>query len=164
MASFSIILFYSDMVIDYPRLSCNFVSNSNFKISNFAQPIYTLWHSKNQYHIMYMALKESISYYVHRQSSAFCYFVDASKAFDRVRYCKLFRFLVSRQVPALIIGVLINFYFGNFVRVQWCGIESDYFLACNGMKQGGVLSPILFCLYIDGCWWHFQGLVLGASW
>jgi len=63
-------------------------------------------------------------------------FLDASKAFDRVRYCKLFRLLVSRQVPALIVRVLINCYVGNFVRVQWCGIVSDYVLACNGVKQG----------------------------
>jgi len=97
-----------------------------------------------------MVLKESISYYVHHQSSVFCTFLDASKVFDRVRYCKWFRLLVSRQVPALIVRVLINFYVGNCVRVQWCGIVSDYFLAYNGVKQGGVLSSILFCLYIDG--------------
>jgi hypothetical protein len=58
--------------------------------------------------------------------------------------------LVTRQVPALIIRVLIYFYLFNFVRVQWCGIVSDYFLAGNGVKQGVVLSPVLFCLYIDG--------------
>ncbi len=58
--------------------------------------------------------------------------------------------LVTRKVPALIIRVLIYFYLFNFVRVQWCGIVSDYFLAGNGVKQGGVLSPVLFCLYIDG--------------
>jgi hypothetical protein len=44
----------------------------------------------------------------------------------------------------------MNFYVGNFVRIQWNGIVSDYFLAGNGVKQGGVLSPVLFCLYIDG--------------
>ena len=26
---------------------------------------------------------------------------------------------------------------------------SEYFLATNGVKQGGVLSPVLFCVYID---------------
>jgi Reverse transcriptase (RNA-dependent DNA polymerase) len=97
-----------------------------------------------------MVLKESLSYYAHHQSSVFCTFLDASKAFDRVRYCKLFRLLVSRQVPALTVRGLINFYTGNFVRVQRCGIVSDYFLAGNGVKQDGVLSPVLLCIYIDG--------------
>ena len=27
---------------------------------------------------------------------------------------------------------------------------ADYFLAVNGVKQGGVLSPIVFSVYIDG--------------
>jgi len=26
---------------------------------------------------------------------------------------------------------------------------SDYFSAINGIKQGGVLSPVLYCVYID---------------
>jgi len=53
-------------------------------------------------------------------------------------------------VSALIVRVLMNFYVGNFVRFQWSGIVSDNILAGNGVKQGGVLSPVLFCLYIDG--------------
>ena len=77
-------------------------------------------------------------------------------------YCKL---LVSGQVPALIFRVLINFYPGNYVSVAWCGIISDYFMAINRVKQGGVLSPVLFCLYIGGLSvalskagvWYFTG-------
>jgi len=33
--------------------------------------------------------------------------------------------------------------------MSWCGILSDYFLATNGVKQGGVLSPVVFCVHID---------------
>ena len=40
-------------------------------------------------------------------------------------------------------------YANNYVRVAWRGVMSNYFLASNGVKQGGVLSPVLFCLYID---------------
>jgi len=35
-----------------------------------------------------------------------------------------------------------------YSRVSWCGF-SEYFLATNGVKQGGVLSPVLLCVYID---------------
>jgi hypothetical protein len=67
-----------------------------------------------------------------------------------MRYSKMFKLLISRQVPAPIVRIMIHFYTRNYVRVQWCGIVSGYFLAINGVKQGGVLSPVLFCLYIDG--------------
>ena len=40
-------------------------------------------------------------------------------------------------------------YTGNQVRVLWAGLASDYFAVRNGVKQGGVISPILFCIYID---------------
>ena len=35
------------------------------------------------------------------------------------------------------------------MRVAWCNVLSEYFLATNGVKQGGVLSPVIFCIYID---------------
>jgi len=71
------------------------------------------------------------------------------KAFDRVHYCKLFRLLVKRGLPTCIVRILINLYTVNQVRVLWAGLTSDYFAALNGVKQGGVISPILFRIYID---------------
>jgi hypothetical protein len=96
-----------------------------------------------------MILKETVSYYIKNQSSVFCTFLDASKAFDRVQYCKLFRLLGKRGLPACIVRILINLYTANEVRVVWAGLASDYFSVLNGVKQGGVISPILFCIYID---------------
>ena len=40
-------------------------------------------------------------------------------------------------------------YTGNTACVSWAGFVSDYFTVCNGVRQGGVVSPILFCIYID---------------
>ena len=34
--------------------------------------------------------------------------------------------------------------------VAWNGMRSQYFLATNGVKQGGVLRRMLYLLYIDG--------------
>jgi len=86
---------------------------------------------------------------LNKGSPVFCTFLDASKAFDRANYCKLFRLLIKRDLPACIIHVLINMYTGHLIRISWAGVTSDYFNALNGVKQGGVISTILFCIYID---------------
>ena len=35
------------------------------------------------------------------------------------------------------------------LNVSWNNSQSEYFSTTNGVKQGGVLSPILFSVYID---------------
>ena len=97
-----------------------------------------------------MVLKETIAYYMTNKSNIFCTFLDATKAFDRINYCKLFRLLINRSLPYCITRILLNLYIRNFVFVSWSGSNSPSFLASNGVKQGGVLSPVLFCVYMDG--------------
>ena len=95
-------------------------------------------------------VKEVLAYYTQQaNSNVFCTFLDASKAIDKVHYCKLFSRLIERNVPPLVIRVLLNMYSGQHVRVLWNGIFSCDFLVKNGVKQGGIISPILFCIYFD---------------
>ena len=74
-------------------------------------------------------------------------FLDASKAFDRVDYCVLFRKLVSRNGPSYIVRLLWNWCSRHFAQIQWAGVLSDNFSICNGVRQGGILSPFLFGIY-----------------
>jgi hypothetical protein len=64
---------------------------------------------KSSTNLCSMVLKETLSYYVNHQTPVFCTFLDASKAFDRLHYCKLFELLMKRNLPACIIRVLINY-------------------------------------------------------
>jgi len=45
--------------------------------------------------------------------------------------------------------LLWNWYGHPFARIQWCGVLSDNFNICNGVRQSGILSPFLFGVYID---------------
>ena len=40
-------------------------------------------------------------------------------------------------------------YFNQSLTVTWGTCNSDSFSATNGVKAGGIISPILFCIYID---------------
>ena len=96
-----------------------------------------------------MALQETVNYYNLKKTNVYVLMLDASKAFDRVEYCKLFKLLIQKGVSPLIVRLLINMYTKQRLRVKWNNVISDAFNATNGVKQGGVLSPILFAIYMD---------------
>ena len=96
-----------------------------------------------------MALQETVSYYNAKKSNAYVLMLDASKAFDRGEYSKLFKLLLRKGVSVLIVRLLICMYTKQRLRVRWSHVISDTFGAQNGVKQGGVLSPILFAIYMD---------------
>jgi len=96
-----------------------------------------------------MVLKETLSYYTANKGTVFCTMLDATKAFDRIEYCKLFHTLIRRKLPCVVLRLLIALYTNHVTRVVWNGVQSRRFGVMNGVKQGGVLSPVLFCTYID---------------
>ena len=92
---------------------------------------------------------EIINYYEKNGSDVYCILLDASQAFDRVYYIKLFEILLNRHVCPLLIRFLLAFYTSQMICVKWGNKISDHYSVRNGVKQGGVLSPVLFIMYID---------------
>lgn len=95
-------------------------------------------------------LQETVSYYNYNHTNVYTLLLDASKAFDRVKYCKLFEILLERKMSPITIRLLLQMYTNQQLMVQWGNVESKKFNILNGVKQGGVLSPVLFAVYIDG--------------
>ena len=65
-------------------------------------------HSTN--HCTFVA-KEVIAYYINNGSDVFSCSIDMQKAFDRVDLTKLFKKLLQRPIPVLIVRILFHLYF-----------------------------------------------------
>ena len=73
-----------------------------------------------------MVLKETINYYTANKGHLYCTFLDATKAFDRVKYCKLFQCLIDRKLPYVVLRLLYKLY-TYVTRVIWNGVQSKWF-------------------------------------
>ena len=75
--------------------------------------------------------------------------IQATKAFDKVSYKVLFDILLKKNVCPRIVNLLYYMYSNQLCHVKWGDETSASFSISNGVKQGGVISPLLFSLYID---------------
>ena len=103
-------------------------------------------HSTTQYTFV---VSEVINYYNRNGSTVRAVLLDASKAFDRVHYVKLFRLLLQRKLCPLVLRCILNMYTNQKIRVRWGNKVTPDVGISNGVKQGGVLSPVLFTVYLD---------------
>ena len=94
----------------------NFVANL-FDVIVLSWEQYALTTSQLQFGFKHMStthwtyiMMDTISHYNANCSNVYALMLDASKAFDRVNYCKLFRVLLKRQVSPLVLRLLLYMY------------------------------------------------------
>ena len=94
-------------------------------------------------------INETVNFMTENLSTVNLCFVDLSKAFDNVNHYVLYTKLFKKKVPTCLIRILMNWYSKCFCCVKWGNSVSRMFQVSQGVRQGGVLSPILFCIYVD---------------
>jgi len=86
-------------------------------------------------------LKQTVSYYVNKDTPVFSAFLFASKAFDRTNHNLLFAKNFKRNVPMCIVRLLLSWYRQQTMQVKWGTNYTSPFTVTNGVRQGGVLRP-----------------------
>jgi len=75
-------------------------------------------------------------------------FVDLTKAFDTVNRELLWQILRKFGCPSAFRAILQEFHNGMKAKVTVGGRESDLFDVLVGVKQGCVLAPVIFNLFL----------------
>jgi hypothetical protein len=91
-----------------------------------------------------------------RQSKLIINFIDFKKVFDSLHSSSLWKILTFYGIPS-------KYTIFRCVRTE--SGDSSWFLVETEVKQGCVLSPILFCIAIDWVKTNYTGKIhLGIKW
>ena len=99
-------------------------------------------------HAIY-TVREVVSYFTKNNSTVNLCALDVSKAFDRVNYFSLFSKLIDRNIPRNIITLLFGWFSTTVAMVRWNACMSSTVKILSGVRQGGILSPFLFAVFVD---------------
>ena len=108
-------------------------------------------------------VNEVTTYFMRRGTAVYACLLDCSKAFDKCRFDKLFSKLIEKGLPAIVVRVLIFMYEEQTGWVTLSGKQSTSFTITNGTRQGSVLSPVIFSVYLDDLLRELRRLQLGCS-
>ena len=75
--------------------------------------------------------------------------IDLSKAFDKVNHHALFIKLMKMHTPVCLLELLEFWLDINWSCIKWSNVYSSLFKINFGFRQGSVLSPFLFAVYVN---------------
>jgi hypothetical protein len=99
-------------------------------------------------HALY-TVRHVVDYFVRNDSTINLCLVDVSKAFDKLNHSVLWLKLMQRRVPRTFLIILKNWYDNESACVRWNNMLSHTFRVRAGVRQGGILSPVLFLIYVN---------------
>jgi hypothetical protein len=74
-------------------------------------------------------------------------FIDYKKAFDKVNRHKLIEILTEDNIPNQLITAIYEIYKRNLIAVRLQTETSEWKTINCGVRQGCILSPLLFIIY-----------------
>ena len=92
---------------------------------------------------------ETVEYFQRHGSNVYACVMDMTKAFDNVKHSTLFWKLEEKGIPSFFLRLLVIMYSKQQANIKWNNNFSESFSIKNGVKQGAVLYPRLFCVYTD---------------
>ena len=97
-----------------------------------------------------------------KKENSFLAMLDITKAYDRVHREILWEKMEQLGYPARMMRNLKEIYRYPQGRIEFQGVDTGYLHMPVGLKQGCVLSPLLFAIYISDLTFELQRLGIGV--
>lgn len=94
-------------------------------------------------------LKQMINKTLQKGTELYIAFIDLEKAFDSIGRWRIWECLQNRKIDTSLIEAIKSFYKNTKNYVRYKGTQSKEFITEDGLRQGAVLSPLLFILAMD---------------
>jgi hypothetical protein len=99
-------------------------------------------------HAIY-SVRNVIDRFVNNGSTVNLCALDMSKAFDRMSHQGLYIKLMNRMIPTDLLATIEYWFSICSTCVRWANCHSHFYALQCGVRQGGVLSPYLFSVFIN---------------
>ena len=106
-------------------------------------------------------LRESIFYAKENGSKLYVCFLDVKKTFDCVWHDGLFYKLYNSGINKTFCRLIVDMYTDMFSCVRSRNYKSSWFPVLQGTRQGGVISPFLYLVYINDLIYEIELSALG---
>ena len=99
-------------------------------------------------HAIY-SVRKVVDHYINGGSTVIMCTIDLSKAFDKMNHSALFVKHIKRKISIYHLRI-IEYWFSHSFTCFRLGLQySQSYKQLTGARQGGVLSPCLFAIFID---------------
>ena len=109
-----------------------------------------------------LLISDTLKYYNNRGSSVYVCSLDAEKAFDSCNWHTLFCKLQNRDIPNQVLAMLIKLYLNGSAIVHYAAHYSKELLLTQGVRQGSILSPFMYSIYIEDLLLRVKSLQIGT--
>ena len=104
---------------------------------------------------------------IEKGKNVFVCFIDFTKASDRVNYNKLMDMMKSIGTPFNERRMITHLYWNQTAKVRYSNELTDSITITKGVRQGCMLSPVLFNLYgemlITEAFYEEEGVKMGGE-
>lgn len=95
------------------------------------------------------SVRKIVRFFNKRKSTVNLGFVDLQKAFDKTDVYGILIMPQRKNVNRNILNFRENWFLKTYTSIKWNKCLSDKVKLLSGVKQGCILSPLLFNLYVD---------------